>query len=212
MLDYAEYTIDGDGYQGNGHHRNGYDHLEGDWLAYYKVGKNFTHKVKPEDREDFLHDLFLTFAGVKAKYDAIGKELTTGGLVRIAQYEVADYWRKWYHRNQNSDCGRCSKRQRQECEANNSYGSKCPKAVKQESLDTIVEDGNGGSTPLHELIADDNADFIPRLEAKLILEAYPQRFVQLAYKKYAGYRLTDSEAHYYWRERKKAQKKLVEVS
>jgi len=209
MLDYAEYTIGGDDYQGNGHHRNGYDQLQGEWLAYYKVAKNFTHKVKPEDREDFLHDLFLTFAGVKAKYDAIGKELTTGGLVRIAQYEVADYWRKWYHRNQNSDCGRCSKRQRQECEANNSYGSKCPKAVKQESLDTIVEDGNGGSTPLHELIADDNADFIPRLEARLILEAYPQRFVQLAYKKYAGYPLTGSERNYYWRERKKAQKSLV---
>ena len=93
MLDYAEYTIGGDGYQGNGHHRNGYDRLQGDWLAYYKVGKNFTHKVKPEDRGDFLHDLFLTFAGVKAKYDAIGRELTTGGLVRIAQYGVADYWR-----------------------------------------------------------------------------------------------------------------------
>ena len=209
MLDYAEYTIGGDGYQGNGHHRNGYDQLQGDWLAYYKVGKNFTHKVKPEDREDFLHDLFLTFAGVKAKYDAIGKELTTGGLVRIAQYEVADYWRKWYHRNQNSDCGRCSKRQRQKCEANNSYGSKCPKAVKQESLDTIVEDGNGGSTPLHELIADDNADFIPRLEAKLILEAYPKRFVQLAYKRYAGYALTSSERNYYYKEQKKAQKTLV---
>ena len=212
MLDYAEYTIDGDGYQGNGHHHNGYDHLEGDWLAYYKVGKGFTGKVKPEDREDFLHDLFLAFARVKASYQARDKELTTGGLVRIAQYELADYWRKWYRLNQNSDCGRCSKRQRQECEANNSYGSKCPKAVKQESLDNLVEDGNGGSTPLHELIADDNADFTPRLEAKLILEAYPKRFVQLAYKKYAGYRLTDSEAHYYWRERKKAQKKLVEVS
>jgi len=207
MLDYAEYTIDGYGYQGNGH--NGYDQLDGDYALFYKVAKGFTHRVKPEDREDFLHDLFIAFASVKARYQDKGKELTTGGLVRIAQYEVADYWRKWYHRNQNSDCGRCSKRQRQECEANNSYGSKCPKAVKQESLDNLVEDGNGGSTPLHELIADDNADFTPRLEAKLILEAYPKRFVQLAYKKYAGYRLTDSEAHCYWREQKKAQKSLI---
>ena len=114
MLDYTEYTIDGDGYQGNGHHRNGYDKLEGDWLTYYKVGKGFTGKVKPEDREDLLHDLFLAFARVKARYQGKGKELTTGGLVRIAQYELADYWRKWYHHNQNSDCGRCSKRQRQE--------------------------------------------------------------------------------------------------
>jgi len=96
MLDYVDYTIgdnayqgNGNGYHGNGH--NGYNKLDGDWLAYYKVAKGFTHKVKPEDREDFLHDLTLTMARVKAKYDAKGKELTTGGLVRIAQYEVADY-------------------------------------------------------------------------------------------------------------------------
>jgi hypothetical protein len=91
MLDYAEYTIDDDGYQGNGHHRNGYHELDGEWLAYYEVGKGFIGKVKPEDREDFLHDLFLSFARVKASYQAGDKELTTGGLVRIAQYEVADY-------------------------------------------------------------------------------------------------------------------------
>jgi hypothetical protein len=211
MLDCAEYTKNGDGYQGNGngHHRNGYDKLEGDWLTYYKVGKGFAGRVRPEDKEDFLHDLFLTFARVNASYQTKGKLLTTGGLVRIAQYEIASYWRKWYHHNQNSDCGRCSNRQRQECEANNSYGSKCPKAIKRESLDALVEDGNGDSTPLHELIADDNADFTARLEAKLILEAYPIRFVQLAYKKYAGYPFTNSERNYYYRQCKKAQKSLV---
>ena len=208
MLDYAEYTIGGDGYQGNGHHRNGYDQLQGDWLAYYKVAKNFTHKVKPEDREDFLHDLFLTFAGVKAKYDVIGKELTTGGPVRIAQYGVVDYWRKWYKRNQNTTCERCSKAQRQKCKEGNLY-RECPKAIYFESLSKLIEDGTGGKIELYQLLADDNADFIPRLEAKLILEAYPQRFVQLAYKKYAGYPFTGSERNYYWRERKKAQKSLV---
>jgi hypothetical protein len=85
----------------------------------------------------------------------------------------------------------------------------CPKAVKQERLDKLIEDGNGGSTELHELIADDNADFTPRLEAKLIMEAYPKRFVQLAYKKYAGYQLTDTERKYFWKEQKRAQKTLV---
>jgi hypothetical protein len=210
MLDSVEYTIDGYSYQGNGH--NGYDKLEGDWLTYYKVGKNFTHKVKPEDREDFLHDLFLAFASVKAKYDARDKELTTGGLVRIAQYQVAQYWRDYYRQVNGINCGQCSKRQRQMCKEDNSYGSNCPKAIQIESLDALVEDGNGDSTPLYELIADDNADFIPRLDAMLIVDSYPKRFVQLAYKKYAGYRLTDSEAHYYWRERKKVQKKLLEVS
>ena len=115
------------------------------------------------------------------------------------------------HKRPQGHCSRCGKAQRQKCREDGLY-RECPKAIKLESLDRIVEDGNGDSTPLYELIADDNADFIPRLEAELILESYPRRFVQLAYKKYAGYRLTDSEAHYYWRERKKAQKKLVEVS
>ena len=61
MLDYQEYTIDGDGYQGNGngYHSNGYDQLDGDYALFYKVAKRFTHKVKREDSEDFLHDLFL---------------------------------------------------------------------------------------------------------------------------------------------------------
>ena len=209
MLDYAEYTIDGNGYQGNGHHRNGYDRLQGDWLAYYKVGKNFTHKVKPEDREDFLHDLFLTFAGVKAKYDAIGRELTTGGLVRIAQYGVADYWRKWYKRNQNTTCERCSKAQRQKCKEGNLY-RECPKAIYFESLSKLIEDSTGGKIELYQLLADDNAiDLTSRLDAKLTLESYPQLFVQIAYKKYAGYPLTGKERQYYYRQAKKAQKTLV---
>ena len=209
MLDYAEYTIDGKGYQGNGHHRNGYDRLQGDWLAYYKVAKNFTHKVKPEDREDFLHDLFVTFASVKTKYQDKGKELTTYGLVRIAQYEVADYWRKWYKRNQNTTCERCSKAQRRKCKEGNLY-SQCPKAIQIESLSKLIEDGSGNRVELYQLLADDNAiDLTSRLDAKLTLESYPQRFVQLAYKKYAGYPLTSSERQYYRREQKKAQKTLV---
>ena len=44
MLDHQEYTIDGDGYQGNGN-GNGYNQLNGDWGLFYSVGKNFTHKV-----------------------------------------------------------------------------------------------------------------------------------------------------------------------
>jgi len=56
MLDYQEYTIDGNSYQGNGN-GNGYDHLDGDWVLYSKVARGFVKRVKPEDRQDFLHDL-----------------------------------------------------------------------------------------------------------------------------------------------------------
>ena len=73
---------------GGGYHGNGYDQLDGDWATYYKVAQGFTHRVKREDREDFLHDLFLAFARVKASYDAKNKELTVGGLVRVAQHTI----------------------------------------------------------------------------------------------------------------------------
>jgi hypothetical protein len=205
MLDHQEYTIDGNGYQGNG-----YDKLDGDYALFYKVAKGFKHRVRREDGEDFLHDLFVSFAGVKTKYDQIGKPLTEGGLIRVACYEVAGYWRKWYHRHKNTDCGRCSNRQRLKCKEDKSYGGKCPKAIQIESLDRLVEDGNGDCTPLYELIADDNAvDLVARLDARLILDGYPRRFVQIAYKKYAGYPLTDNERACLYRHRKKAQKSLL---
>jgi hypothetical protein len=207
MLDYAEYIIDGDGYQGNGH--NGYHKLDGEWLTYYKVAKGFTHKVKPEDREDFLHDLLLVFARVKVSYDRKGKELTEGGLVRIAQYQVSDYWRAYFKLVNGIECGHCSKPQRANCKRDNLYGFKCPKAIQFESLNKLVEDGEGNKTELHQLLADDNAEFTDRLDTKLILEGYPRRFVELAYKKYAGYPLTSTERQYYRRELKKAQKTLV---
>jgi len=211
MLDYAEYTIDDNGYQGNGngYHGNGYDKLDGDWLAYYKVAKGFTHKVKPEDREDFLHDLILVMAKVKAKYDAKGKELTTGGLVRIAQYEVADYWRKWFKRANGIDCSRCSKAQREKCKDWQLY-TDCPKAIKLERLDKLVEDGNGDSTPLYELIADDKAvDLVAMVDARLTLDSYPTKAVKLLYKRYAGYPLDNTEQSYLYRFVKKAQKQLI---
>ena len=208
MLDYAEYSIDGNGYQGNGHNGNGYDKLEGDWLAYYKVAKNFTHKVKPEDREDFLHDLFIEYAKVADSYRAKGKDLTTGGLVRIAQYRVAYYWKRNSGHLYGRWCSNCSKAQRAKCKEDDLY-LRCPKSRKLESLDTIIQDGNGDSSPLCELIADDKAiDLTARLDAKLILESYPMRFVKLAYKRYAGYPFTNSEQNYFWRELKKARKKL----
>jgi len=155
MLDYQEYTIDGDAYQGNGngYHGNGYDRLDGDYTLFYKVANGFTNKVKREDREDFLHDLFLAFATVKASYTAKGKELTIGGLVRIAQYALADYWNKWFYQKNGVNCHNCSKAQRGKCREKDLYGE-CPRAVKLEGLDRVIEDGNGGSTELHELIAD----------------------------------------------------------
>jgi len=196
MLDYQEYTTQIDHHQGNGN-GNGYSHLQGDWAMFYKVAKGFTKRVKPEDRQDFLHDLLITMAKVKAKYEAIGKELTEAGLVRVA------------------DCGRCSREQRLKCKEKDLY-RQCPKAIKIESLDRLIDDGNGNQIELCQMIADDNAvDITARLEAKLILQSYPHKFIRIAYKKYAGYPLTISERTYLYRQRSKAlkssQKRLVLV-
>jgi len=92
MLDIGKYNTVIDQYQddGDGYHNNGYDQLTGDWATYYKVAKYFVHKVKRQDRQDFLHDLRLEMAKVKAKYQAKGKPLMEAGLMRAASYEVAD--------------------------------------------------------------------------------------------------------------------------
>jgi hypothetical protein len=218
MLDYQEYTTQIDHHQGNGNgngNGNGYSHLEGDWALFYKVAKGFTHRVRPEDRQDFLHDLLLTMAKVKAKYQAIGKELTEAGLIRVACYDVADYWRKKFRRINGTDCGRCSQEQRRKCKDKDSY-PQCPKAIKLDSLDRLIDDGNGNQVELHQMIADDHAvDVSDRLDARLTLQSYPHKFLKVAYKKYAGYPLTVSERTYLYRQRSKAykcsQKSLVLV-
>ena len=73
MLDYSEYTTEVNYHQGNGNGDNplSYDQLDGDWALYYKVAKGFIRRVKPEDRQDFLHDLLLVMANVKVKYNLI---------------------------------------------------------------------------------------------------------------------------------------------
>jgi len=145
MLDYQEYTTQIDHYQGNG---NGYDHLQGDWALFYKVAKGFIRRVKLEDRQDFLHDLLITMYKVKVKYQAIGKELTEAGLIRVACYDVADYWRKKFRRMNGHDCGRCSQEQRHTCKDKDLY-RECPKAIKIESLDTVITDGDGNQIELY---------------------------------------------------------------
>jgi hypothetical protein len=205
MLDQLEYSTHTNTYQGNG---NGYEELEGDWALYYKVGKGFAHRVKPDDREDFLHDLFLAFARVKASYLSKGKELSTGGLVRIAQYELADYWHNRFKHLNGTDCRHCSKEQRATCKREDLY-SQCPKVVRMESLDRMIEDGDGDKTELYQMIADQDAvDIIAIVEARQRLKGYPRRAVQLAYKRYAGYRLDSSELSYLSRFRKSVQQRL----
>ncbi|TET41598.1 MAG: hypothetical protein E3J60_04150 [Dehalococcoidia bacterium] len=186
---------------------NGYDQLDGDWLTYYKVAQYFTHRVRFDDREDFLHDLMLEMATVKAKYQEKGKPLTEAGLMRVASYELSDYWVKQRRLTTWLDCGNCSKEQRRKCRDQDLY-SDCPKYHQLVSLNTVVGD-DGHKAELIEFLADDNAiDIVARLDARRYLQGFPRRIVQIAYKKYSGYQLDGKDRYYLCQFLKKTQKPL----
>jgi hypothetical protein len=178
MLDIDKCITEVERYQddGDGYHNNGYDQLKGDWLTYYKIARYFVHKVKREDREDFLHDLMIEMAKVKAKYKVKGKPLTEAGLMRIASYELTDYWHTLMRHR--------------------------PTMLSLNYADDF--DGDGQKTELMEFLADDKAiDIVARLDARRYLLGCPRRIVQIAYKKYAGYPLNAKEQHHleYWRKK-----------
>ena len=209
MLDIGKYIIEVERYQddGSGYH-NGYDKLEGDWSLYYKIARYFVHKVKREDRQDFLHDLMLEMAKVKAKYEAKDKPLTEAGLMRVASYELSEYWVKQRRLTTWLDCGNCSKEQRWKCRSEDLY-SECPKFHQLVSLNTVIGDGDGHKAELIDFIADDKAiDIVARLDARHILQGLPRRLVQIAYKKYSGYQLDGKERKYLCKWLKTTQKPL----
>jgi len=179
---------------GNG---NGYDQLTGDWLTYYKVTGYFVRHIHYEDREDWLHDTMLEMAKVKAKYEVTGKPLTEAGLMRVASYQVTEYWVKQRRLTTWLDCGNCSKAQRQKCRSEDLY-SECPKYHQLISLNAEVNgDGDGEPSELIEFLADDKAvDLDAWLDARRILRGLPRRLVQIAYKRYAGILLDKAERRY----------------
>jgi hypothetical protein len=181
MLDYGEYSTVLDYCAQDGESPLSYEHLEGDWGIFYRVARYFVHKVKFEDREDFLHDLMLEMAKVKAKYEAKGKPLTEAGLMRVASYEVTEYWHTLMrHRptilslNDKADNG-------------NGNG-----------------DGDGEASEVIDFLADDNTvDLDLMLDARRFLLGCPRRLVQIAYKRYSGIPLDTKEQESLRRHRQK---------
>jgi len=185
---------------GNG---NGYDQLNGEWLTYYKVASRFAHKAKAEDKQDLLHDIILTLA--RAERNNGHKPFTEAVMYRIASYTQAHYWYKHYKLTMGLDCGHCSKAQRQKCKEECLYGE-CPKAVKIESLNKPVIDGEGNTTELGELIADDRAIDLDAWVSSSTWEiGYPKRMVAIAYKLKAGLPLDNGDRSYLKRVRKNEQ-------
>ena len=156
-----------------------YSQLTGDWKLYYKIAGYFVHKVKYQDREDFLHDVMLEMAKVKLKYQAKGKPLTEAGLMRVASYELKQYWLDLLKNR-----------------------------LIIMSLNTEIDDGEGNITELSELIADDKAiDLDAWLDAKIFRLGFPQRLVSIALKRSSGKRLAHKEQVYLNRCRQKELKR-----
>jgi len=196
---------------GNG---NGYDQLEGDWALYYKVTSYFVRHIRFEDREDWLHDTMLEMAKVKAKYELTGKPLTEAGLMRVASYQVTEFWTRLRRLTTWLDCGNCSKEQRRKCREEDLY-SQCPKYHQLVSLNATVDSPNGDGEPseLIEFLADDKAiDLDAWLDARHILRGLPTRLVLIGYKRYSGMQLEPKEQEYlkYYRQKelKRSQKVL----
>jgi len=197
----------------NGHkrqapvHSNGYDHLEGEWLTYYKVASRFTDRVKAEDKEDILHTIIANLADVERNNGH--KPFTEAVMYRIASRTVADYWRTYYKANNGLDCHSCSRTQRQKCRSEDLY-RECPKAIKLDSLNKPIIDSEGHTTELGELIADDKAlDLDAWVDARTFLLGFPQRLMAIAHKLDNGDKLTPTDCQYLWRLRKREQKTLI---
>lgn len=177
--------------------------LEGDWARFARIAGYFVNKVPVDDSEDFLQDLLVEMAKVKAKYEAKGKTLTEPGLIRVARYEVLGYWAKRSYRLFGLNCGNCTIEQRRECRTIG-LSPKCPKgrAIRLLSRDTPGENGDGHKlTKLNELITDYKAgDPTHRLDARLdarhILKSLPKKLVKIGYKVYAGIPLENEEEKY----------------
>ncbi len=172
--------------------------LKGDWAVFAKIAGFFVRKVKPEDREDFLHDLLVEMAKVKAKYEMKGKPLTEAGLMRVARYEVLGYFEKRRYRLFGLNCSNCTSEQRQKCQTN--LLSECPKgkAIQFLSLDWSAKDDDGDEPArLVEILADKkNVDLAAWLDARLILHVLPKKIVWIGYKIYSGRPLGTKEKEY----------------
>jgi hypothetical protein len=152
----------------------------------------------------------LEMAKVKAKYELIGKPLTEAGLMRVASYQVTEFWERLRRFTTWLDCGNCSKEQRRKCREEDLY-SQCPKYHQLVSLNATIDsaDGDGEPSELIEFIADDKAiDLDAWVDARRILRGLPKRLVQIGYKRYAGIPLDGKERYYLCKFLEKTQKRL----
>jgi len=188
------------------HNGNGYDHLDGEWLTYYKVASKHANKAMAQDREDLLHTIILTLA--VAERNNGHKPFTIGTMHRIASRAVFHYWYDHYKVNNGLDCKHCSKAQRAKCKEDDLY-SECSKAIRLEYLSKPILDSEGNLTELGELIADPKSLDLDAWDRDYLWQlGYKPRLVAIALKLHSGEALTATDSQYLWRYRQQAQKRL----
>src|SRR4030067_2777704 len=99
--------------------------------------------------------------------------------MRVARYQLTEYWERLRRLTTWLDCGNCSKEQRRKCREEDLY-SDCPKFHQLVSLNAEVNsDGDGEPSELIDFIADDKAvDLDNWLDARRILLGLPRRVGQ----------------------------------
>jgi hypothetical protein len=182
-----------------------YEHLQGEWLQWYRTAQKFETKVPIEDRGDVRHSIILELALARARRS---EPIAEAMQCRIGACVVAQYWRTQYKFTNGLDCGSCCQRQRAQCKEGYLY-SQCPKALKIESLSQPITDANGNTTELGETISDDQAlDLDAWLDARTFLLRCPDKLIQIAHKLNSGDTLTSYDRLYLCRFRKREQKVL----
>jgi len=178
-------------------------------LTYYRVALPFARKALIDDRQDLLHDIIEGLIRIAQR-----KELSEAAMYRIAEHIKDHYWYRHYSYTNGLDCSHCSKAQRAKCRANWAHSSwayyDCHKAIRLESINQPIIDGEGNITELAELIADDRAlDLDEWLDAKTFLIGAPIRLKVIARKRMRGEALTGAEYKYLAKIRKRYQLSLV---
>jgi len=170
------------------------------WDEYTKIAERFQHKARGEDREDLKQEIILNLAIADRQNGHKPDNLSWA--YRIASFTVSQYWRDYYRLTNGIDCGHCSNPQRKRCKDQDLY-RECPKAIRIESLNKPIVDGEGNITELGELIADDKAiDLDAWLDAKTWLLGCPKRLVEIAHKRVNRIPLTATDDKYLDRFRK----------
>ena len=192
----------------------GYDQLPEPYLTYYRVAMRFAHKAMTGDKDDLLHSIIEGLAKVANHKADKGEDFTEPAMHRTAEHIKDHYWYKHYAYTNGLSCRNCSKEQQAKCRYNWAHSdwaySDCHRAMHLESLNQPITDGEGNTTELAELIADDKAlDLAEWVDVRTFLIGAPIRLKSIAMKRSKGETLTGAERKYLTKLRKKTQLSLT---